>query len=82
MAKATLRFDLNDCDDKMAHMRAIKSTDMAIVLHEIFYNLPRRIEQGIDAEHWKTPYEAVDAYREAIRDLFLEQGINIDELIK
>ena len=29
--KAKLEFDLNDSEDKMSHMRCVKSTDMAIV---------------------------------------------------
>lgn len=32
---ATIRFDLNDADDKMAHMRCIKSLDMALALNKI-----------------------------------------------
>jgi len=28
--KATLEFDLNDPDDRMAHFRCVKSLDMAI----------------------------------------------------
>ena len=32
MAKAILEFDLNDPDDQMAHLRAVKSLDMALVL--------------------------------------------------
>ena len=35
MAKAILEFDLNDSDDVMAHMRAVKSLDMASVLWEM-----------------------------------------------
>lgn len=82
MAKAILEYDLNDPDDSMAHRRVVKSTDMASVLHELEYNLHRRIEMGIDVEQYKTPYEVSEAYREAIRELINEHGINIDELIR
>ena len=82
MAKAILEYDLNDFDDAMAHRRAVKSTDMASVLHELEYNLHKRIEMGVDVEQYKTPYEVYEAYRDAIRELFVEQGINIDELIR
>lgn len=82
MAKAILEYDLNDPDDSMAHRRAVKSTDMAIVLFEIENNLHRRIEMGIDVEQYKTPYEVSVAYREAIIDLLIEQGINTEELIR
>lgn len=33
--KATLTFDLDDHDDKLAHKRAISATDAYITLHEI-----------------------------------------------
>jgi len=33
--KAKLEFDLDDFDDKMAHNRCVKATDMALVLWEI-----------------------------------------------
>lgn len=82
MAKAILEYDLNEFDDAMAHRRAIKSTDMAIVLHELDYNLHRQIENGIDLEKYKTPYDVLEAYRDGIKELFNDQGIIIDELIR
>ena len=33
--KATLRFDLDDVDDRMAHLRCVKSLDMALLLWEV-----------------------------------------------
>lgn len=82
MAKAILEYDLNDFDDAMAHRRAVKSTDMAIVLHELDYNLPKGIEHRIDGEELKTPEDVHDAWKRAVRELFEEQGINLDELIR
>ena len=42
--KAKLIFDLDNPDDRMAHMRATKSLDMAVVLFEIQTNLKKRCE--------------------------------------
>ncbi len=36
--KAILEFDLNEHDDKMSHLRCVKSLNMAIVLFELAYN--------------------------------------------
>ena len=42
--KATLSYNLNDPDDRMAHLRAVKSLDMASALFEITRNLKNTIE--------------------------------------
>jgi len=67
--KAILEFDLNDHDERMAHLRAVKSTSMAIVLFEIQHNLFRGIEENNTS------------IIEKINDLIHEHGINLDELI-
>ena len=67
--KAILEFDLNDHDEARAHLRAVKSTDMAIVLFEIQHNLFRGIEENNTS------------IIEKINDLIHEHGINLDELI-
>ena len=38
MAKAILKFDLTDPDDRMEHKRAMQSLDMALALWQIMYN--------------------------------------------
>jgi hypothetical protein len=85
MAKGILEFDLNDTNDSMAHLRAVKSTDMAIVLHDLSYNIHRRIEREIEARELKgegvTQFDVIQMYKESIAELFEEQGINIDQLI-
>jgi len=86
MAKATLEYDLNDFDDAMAHRRAVKSNDMAIVLHELEYNLHKRIERELEAKEFEgirpTEFDVIELYRERIAELFEENNINIDELIR
>jgi hypothetical protein len=81
MAKATLEYDLNDFDDAMAHRRAIKSTDMAIILHEIQFNLHKRIEHQLEAGEF-TDMDVVEIYRSEIAGLFEENNVNLDDLIR
>lgn len=66
--KAKLTFDLNDPDDKMSHLRCIKSTDMALALFEIVYNLKRDTEDGEDIF-------------DRISDILAQNNVEIDELI-
>jgi hypothetical protein len=76
--KAILEFNLDELDDRMAHLRCVKSTGMAIVLFDVIYNLRKKAENA-PLEDGKTEldyfYELFNAELEA-------QGINIDELIQ
>ena len=38
MSTATLTFDLSDSDERMEHLRCVKSTDMALVLWQLSSN--------------------------------------------
>jgi hypothetical protein len=38
MSKATLTFDLDDFDDRLEHLRCVKSLDMALVIWELATN--------------------------------------------
>ena len=82
MAKATLEFDLNDPDDIMAHLRAVKSLDMALVLWEMAYNAKKGIKYDIEGKKIECPYEAVDMVFEKLWEELNEHGINLDELIR
>jgi hypothetical protein len=55
MAKATLEFDLNDSDDMIAHLRAVKSLDMAMALWEIVHNTKKGLE-------WSMENKEIDKY--------------------
>ena len=82
MAKAILEFDLNDPDDTMAHLRAVKSLDMALVLWEMAYNAKKSIKYDIEGKKIECPYEAVDMVFEKLWEELNEHGINLDELIR
>lgn len=79
---AKLEFDLDDADDRMAHLRCVKSTDMAIVLFEISSNLKKRLEHRFEAEpQERNEFDGLDEAFSEIYRLMNMHGINIDELI-
>ena len=43
--KAILEFYLDDYDDKMNHLRCVKSLNMAIVLFELMYNTDKNFKK-------------------------------------
>lgn len=69
--KAILEFDIDNPDDKMAHMRCVKALDMALALHEIAYNLHREFEDS----------GVIEEFRAKIFQELESHNINIDELI-
>ena len=83
--KAILEYNLDDADDKMAHLRAVKSLDMAMALWEILYNLKKnmmyKVEHAVENDKNMTPFDAVDMTFDLIWDTVKEEGIIIDELI-
>jgi hypothetical protein len=78
--KAKLEFDLDDFDDKMAHNRCVKATDMALVLWEIMTNSYRGLTNGYDEEDGY--HKGVDAVYEKLRELMEEHDINPHNLIR
>lgn len=82
MATATLTYNLDDADDRMAHLRAVKSTDMAIALFEITTNLKKKCRNiAEDKKQNLNAYSAMNEVFKGINEILEEQGIQIDELI-
>jgi hypothetical protein len=81
MAKAILEYDLNDPDDNMAHLRAVKSLDMALVLWEMAYNAKKSLQYDIEGKKIEDPYEALDLAFEKLWEELNERGINLDHLV-
>ena len=83
MAKATLEFDLTDFDDRIEHLRAVKSTDMALFIWELLYNTKKSILNNLEfnPNMPKDNYELVNYLWEQFHEMVSEKGINIDELI-
>lgn len=86
MAKAILEFDLNDSDDRMAHLRAVKSTDLALVIWELEYNLRKRLERELEAKEYKNEevnnYDVIDICMENVIKTIRDHTIDIDDLIQ
>jgi hypothetical protein len=78
--KAKLEFDLDDFDDKMAHNRCVKATDMALVLWEIMTNSYRGLTNGYNEDD--SYHKGVDAVYEKLRELMEEHDINPHNLIR
>lgn len=81
--KAKLVYDLNDPEDRIAHLRAVKSLDMSLVLFDITRNLKKQIEQrfeNIDNTN-NDVFDGIDAVFDKIYDILEDNNINIDELI-
>lgn len=81
MAIATLTHNLDDADDRMAHLRAVKSTSMAIALFDIQHNLGKQMIQHIESNPGLNAESAANEVLVRIRQILEEQGIVIDELI-
>lgn len=85
MAKATLEFNLDDSDDRMAHLRAIKSTDLALVIWEFEYNLRKRVERELESKEFKNEevsnYDVIDICMENVIRTIRDHNIDIDDLI-
>ena len=80
MAKAILKYDLTDNDDRLDHMRAVKSLDLALSLWQFVYNTRKGIEHELEFKDM-TNYELLDKVYDEMRYILDRHNINIDELI-
>lgn len=78
MAQATLTFNLEDQQDQMAHLRAIKSINMALALWDMDQYLRAKLKHG---ELEDGAYGALSHARETLRDIMIDHSIDLDELI-
>jgi len=81
--KATLSYNLNDPDDRMSHLRAVKSMDMASALFEISTNLRKKVERRFeDIDNTNNDvFDGIDSVIEEIYNILEDNNIDIDELI-
>lgn len=77
MAKATLTFDLTDFDDTQAHMRCVKSTDMALAIWEFVYNTRKSLQYDLDDKSC----DLIDKVYDKFWEILQEKGIKPDDLI-
>jgi hypothetical protein len=72
--KGNLIFNLDDPDDRMAHLRATLSLNMAIALWEI-NQMPKKLEDVPESELW-------EAMCIKINEIMENNNLNINEIIE
>ena len=74
--KASLQFNLDDPDDSMAHLRCVRSTEIALAL----WTLRNKIIYTVDTSE----NGHIDGYEllKEIADVLTEYDINFDSLIR
>jgi len=80
--KAQLNFDMDDPDDRMDHLRCVKSLDMALVLWELNCNSKKGFENKISLSPEMNAYDVLDMIFEEFRSLLDEHDINVDKLVQ
>ena len=80
LMKATLKFNLEFPDEQKAHLRCVKSTDMAIVLFDLLCNARKTIAHN-HQDASEDFMEGVEVVMHHIRKVCEDNNINIDELI-
>jgi hypothetical protein len=80
MAKARLEFDLNDHDDKISHLRAVKSLDMAMALWDITHNTKKGLEWSMEGKELDK-YDVLELVFDKIYEILKEHNISVDELM-
>ena len=79
--KAKLEFDLNDPDDRMSHLRAVKSLDMASALFEIT-RLKKQVERRFEEDTTECDsFDVIQDVFDRIYQVLSDNNIDIDELI-
>jgi hypothetical protein len=78
--KAQLNFDLDDHDERIAHLRCVKSEALMSAIHTFHYNTKKRLMNLVE-EKGLSEYEAVDLVFEEFELLMSDHNIIISELI-
>jgi len=81
MAKAILKYDLTDMDDKMSHMRAVKSLDMMLTLWDLDQEL-RSLTKYAPDDMPTEEYEAYIKVREMLHQKMNEYNLDFDNLLQ
>lgn len=78
---AELKFDLNDPDDIVSHMRCVKALDLMIMLWDVEQELRRLTKYAPDSMSQET-YDQLEKLREWFYETLNERDISIDNLLK
>lgn len=78
--KAILEFNLDDSSDKEAHLRAVKSTSLAIALWDMDQYLRGKIKHAPDSMPSEV-YGSLLETRDRLHQIMSENNIDLDELM-
>jgi hypothetical protein len=78
---AKLKFNLDDPDDKMSHLRCIKATEMMVTLYEMDQHLRSITKYASDSMSQET-YDELIKVREKLHEIMGENGISFEGLIE
>ena len=81
MAKAILKYDLTDMDDRMSHMRAVKSLDMMLTLWDLDQEL-RALTKYAPDDMPTEEYEAYIKVRDMLHEKMTEYNLDFDNLLQ
>lgn len=80
MAEAILKYNMDDEDDRLSHLRAVKSLDMALAIWEIIHNTKKSLEWSMEGKEMDK-YDTLELVYEKIHEILDQHNIKIDELI-
>lgn len=72
--KAILQFDLNENEDRLGHLRAVKATDAYLVIYNMFEELRKDWKYSQDPEVVKH----AERYRDILNMLVTQHSIDLD----
>ena len=78
--KAILEYDLNEGEDRRAHLRATKSLDLVLALWDIDQHLRSETKYAPD-DASEEVYDALDKTRDKLHEILSDYNISFDELI-
>jgi hypothetical protein len=79
--EAILKYNMDEVDDRQAHLRAVKSLDMILVLWEMDQELRSNIKYASD----NTPDDVINTYekvRTNLHQLMSAHGLDFDDLMR
>lgn len=74
--KAELKFNLDDPDDKMAHMRCVKALDMALAI----WNIKQALEDALDTSEDGLTISGL-TLSDRFNDIWSNHNIDLEDLI-
>ena len=78
--KAKLKYNLDDADDRVSHLRAVKSLDLTICLYDLDQDLRSKTKCAPDSMSEDT-YKAYEDTRTTLHQLMSKYSLSFDDLL-